>query len=61
MKIIGAHSVINSRNPEADSAFLRDVLGLSHVDDGGYLIVGLPPSGGGTLAAYQPRHAWPSA
>jgi hypothetical protein len=44
MKIIGAHSVINSRNPEADCAFLRDVLGLSHVDDGGYLIFGLPPS-----------------
>src|SRR5262245_1292047 len=42
--IIGAHSVISSTNPEADRAFLRDVLKLTHVDDGGYLIFGLPPA-----------------
>ena len=42
--IIGAHSVITSTNPEADCAFLRDALGLTSVDDGGYLIFGLPPA-----------------
>ena len=43
--IVGAHSIIYSKNPEADRAFLRDVLALSHVDvGGGWLIFGLPPS-----------------
>ena len=43
--ITGAHSILYSRKPEADRAFLRDVLGLSHVDAGeGWLIFGLPPS-----------------
>lgn len=42
--IIGAHSLISSTNPEADCAFLRDVLRLTSVDDGGYLIFGLPPA-----------------
>jgi hypothetical protein len=43
--IIGAHSVIYSQNPDADRAFLRDVLKLSGVDaGGGWLIFGLPPS-----------------
>jgi hypothetical protein len=43
--IIGAHSVIYSTNPEADRAFLRDVLRLPHVDvGGGWLIFGLPPA-----------------
>ncbi len=43
--IIGAHSIIYSTNPEADRAFLRDVLELSHVDVGdGWLIFGLPPA-----------------
>ncbi len=43
--IIGAHSAIHSTNPDADRAFLRDVLGLTHVDVGdGWLIFGLPPS-----------------
>lgn len=43
--IVGAHSVLYSTNPDADRAFLRDVLGLSHVDAGrGWLIFGLPPS-----------------
>jgi hypothetical protein len=43
--IIGAHAIIYSKKPEADSAFLRDVLRLTHVDaGGGWLIFGLPPS-----------------
>ena len=39
--IIGAHSVISSTNPDPDRAFLRDILRLTTVDDGGYLIHGL--------------------
>jgi hypothetical protein len=43
--IIGAHSIIYSRRPEADRAFLRDALQLSNVDVGdGWLIFGLPPA-----------------
>jgi hypothetical protein len=43
--IIGAHVIISSTEAEKDRAFLRDVLGLSHVDAGrGWLIFGLPPS-----------------
>ena len=43
--IIGAHSILFSTAPEADRAFLRDVLGLTHVDvGGGWLIFGLPPA-----------------
>jgi hypothetical protein len=43
--IIGAHSIIMSRNAEADRAFLRDVLKLPNVDVGaGWLIFGLPPA-----------------
>ena len=43
--IVGAHSVICSTNPEADRAFLRDVLKLTNVDvGGGWLIFGLPPA-----------------
>jgi hypothetical protein len=43
--IIGAHSIIYSKNPEADRAFLRDALGLPHVDVGdGWLIFALPPA-----------------
>ena len=43
--IIGAHSIIYSKNPEADRAFLRDVLKFPAVDvGGGWLIFGLPPS-----------------
>ncbi len=32
--IIGAHSIIYSKDAEADRAFLRDVLNLPHVDVG---------------------------
>jgi hypothetical protein len=43
--ITGAHNIIYSRNPEADRAFLRDVLGFPSVDvGGGWLIFGLPPA-----------------
>ena len=43
--IIGAHSIIYSKDPEADRAFLRDVLHLTNVDVGdGWLIFGLPPA-----------------
>jgi hypothetical protein len=43
--ITGAHSIIYSKNGEADRAFLRDVLRLPHVDvGGGWLIFGLPPA-----------------
>ena len=43
--IIGAHTIINSTNPDADRAFLRDVLKFPSVDvGGGWLIFGLPPA-----------------
>jgi len=43
--IIGAHAIVFSRDPEADRAFMREALGLPHVDvGGGWLIFGLPPS-----------------
>jgi hypothetical protein len=43
--IIGAHSIIYSKNPDADRAFLRDMLGLPSVDVGkGWLVFGLPPA-----------------
>jgi hypothetical protein len=43
--INGAHWIIYSTNPEADRAFLRDVLKLPNVDaGGGWLIFALPPA-----------------
>jgi hypothetical protein len=43
--IVGAHSIIYSTKPDADRAFLRDVLKLTNVDVGdGWLIFGLPPA-----------------
>ncbi len=43
--ITGAHVIIYSKKPEADRVFLRDLLGLSHVDVGdGWLIFALPPA-----------------
>ena len=43
--ITGAHAIIYSKNPDADRAFLRDVLKLTNVDvGGGWLIFGLPPA-----------------
>ncbi|HEX2075527.1 MAG TPA: VOC family protein [Geodermatophilus sp.] len=42
--IRGAHVILYSTDAEADRAFLRDVLGLAHVDaGGGWLIFQLPP------------------
>jgi hypothetical protein len=43
--IVGAHSIIYSKNAEADRAFLRDVLKLPSIDAGdGWLIFALPPA-----------------
>jgi hypothetical protein len=43
--IIGAHSIIYSKDPDADRAFLRSVLKMPNVDvGGGWLIFGLPPA-----------------
>ena len=43
--ISGAHAIIYSTDADADRAFLKDVLGLPHVDTGGgWLIFSLPPS-----------------
>jgi len=43
--INGAHTIVYSKNPEADRKFMKDVLGLTHVDvGGGWLIFALPPS-----------------
>ena len=43
--INGSHVILYSKDAEADRAFLRDVLQLSHVDVGhGWLIFALPPS-----------------
>ena len=45
MKIIGSHSIIYSRDAEANRRFLRDVLRFPNVDVGeGWLVFGLPPS-----------------
>jgi catechol 2,3-dioxygenase-like lactoylglutathione lyase family enzyme len=43
--IIGAHVILYSKDADADRAFIRDVLGFSHVDAGqGWLIFALPPA-----------------
>ena len=43
--ISGAHTIIYSKDAEADRAFLRDVLGFPYVDAGeGWLIFALPPA-----------------
>jgi hypothetical protein len=43
--IVGAHSILYSKDADRDRAFLRDVLGLPSVDvGGGWLIFGLPPA-----------------
>jgi hypothetical protein len=45
MKVIGAHTILYSKDAEADRAFLRDVLKFPNVDvGGGWLIFGLPPA-----------------
>lgn len=43
--INGGHVVLYSKDADADRNFLKDVLGLPHVDGGhGWLIFALPPS-----------------
>jgi catechol 2,3-dioxygenase-like lactoylglutathione lyase family enzyme len=43
--ITGTHTIIYSKDAEADKAFFRDILKLEKVDVGrGWLIFGLPPS-----------------
>ena len=43
--ISGAHVIVESSDPEADRAFLRDVFGFDSVDAGdGWLIFALPPA-----------------
>jgi catechol 2,3-dioxygenase-like lactoylglutathione lyase family enzyme len=43
--IFGAHVIIYSKDPAADRAFFRDVLGFSSVDAGDdWLIFALPPA-----------------
>ena len=43
--ITGAHSIIYSKDADADRAFLRDIVGFPNVDvGGGWLIFALPPS-----------------
>jgi hypothetical protein len=52
--IIGSHSIIFSKSPEADRAFLRDVLHLPNVDAGEeWLIFGLPPA---EVAVHPSKH-----
>jgi hypothetical protein len=43
LSISGAHLVIESKKPDADRAFFRDILGFAYVDAGdGWLIFRLP-------------------
>lgn len=43
--ITGTHLIAFSRDPDADRAFLADVLGQRHVDaGGGWLIFAMPPA-----------------
>ena len=43
--LTGAHAIIGSADPDADRAFLSDVIGLDTVDaGGGWLIFALPPA-----------------
>lgn len=53
--ISGVHIMIASADAAADRAFLRDVLELPHVDDGGgWLIFRLPP---GELGVHPAEHS----
>jgi catechol 2,3-dioxygenase-like lactoylglutathione lyase family enzyme len=56
--INGVHALIYSTDAEADRAFVRDVLGLEHVDSGGgWLIFALPPAELGVHPTdADPRH-----
>ena len=44
MKIIGTHTIIYSKDAEADRKFFRDILKYRNVDvGGGWLVFALPP------------------
>ena len=44
-RISGGHTIISSKDADADRRFLREVMGFAHVDaGGGWLIFALPPS-----------------
>ena len=59
--ITGAHFLFYSKNPEADRAFFRDVLGFFSIDVGeGWLIFAMPPAEAGihpSDAEVTHRHA----
>ena len=49
--ISGAHVIIYTKDPTADRAFFKDILGFESVDAGhGWLIFALPPA----EAAFHP-------
>jgi hypothetical protein len=53
--IFGAHVILYSTAAATDRAFLKDVLGLRHVDAGdGWLIFALPPA---EIAVHPAEHA----
>jgi predicted enzyme related to lactoylglutathione lyase len=55
--INGIHTLIYTPQAEAVRAFLRDVLGWAHVDEGhGWLIFALPPAELGVHPADAPSH-----
>lgn len=52
--ILGAHTILYARDPDAARAFFRDVLAWDGVDGGGgWLIFAMPP---GELACHPARH-----
>lgn len=59
--IIGAHFLLYSKDPEADRAFFRDVLGFRYVDVGeGWMIFAMPPAEAGIHpldGEFTQRHA----
>jgi len=55
--ISGAHVIVYSRDPDADRAFMREVLGFDSVDaGGGWLIFALPPAEVAVHPADEPSH-----
>lgn len=61
--INGAHLLLYSRDPDADRAFFRDILGFPSVDAGeGWLIFAMPPAelgihpGDGNFVERHPEH-----
>jgi len=59
--IIGAHFLLYSKDPEADRAFFRDVLGFRYIDVGeGWLIFAMPSAEAGIHpldGEFSQRHA----